>query len=126
MTAQQRAVVGLGEGVSKAGVGRGWWQVDVPAPTENGHANGTAGPPERRQEPAYSLACEGDGLWSLAGTQSGPINLYSLRHQPGHLVATLTGHTSVVSALELLPSEMGAISGSWDGTVRVSTSNASH
>jgi transcriptional activator SPT8 len=122
MTAQQRAVVGLGEGVNKAGVGRGWWAVDTPATAlevPNGTANGQA--PTRKQEPVFSLACQGDGLWTLAGTQSGQINLYSLRHQPGHLIHSLTGHSSVVSALQLLPDETSLLSGSWDGTVRVST-----
>ena len=57
MTAQQRSAVGLGEGVAKAGVARGWWPVEV---------DGATG---WRMEPVYSLACEGDGLWALAGTQ---------------------------------------------------------
>lgn len=53
-------------------------------------------------------------------SKSGPINLSSLRHSPGHLVHTLKGHTNVVSCMTLLPEEKGFISGSWDGTVRVS------
>lgn len=120
MTAQQRAVVGLGESVSKAGVGRGWWSVETPVTglEANGTANGQ--PPLRKQEPVYSLACQGDGLWTLAGTHSGAINLYSLRHQPGYLIHSLTGHSAVVSALQLLPGETSLLSGSWDGTVRVS------
>jgi transcriptional activator SPT8 len=61
MTAQQRSIVGLGEGVSKAGVGRGWWSNEV-----EGSRDGTVG---KRLEPVYSLACEGDGLWALTGTQ---------------------------------------------------------
>lgn len=50
--------------------------------------------------------------------QSGPINLYTLRHSPGQLVHSLKGHSSVVSCMSLLPHEKGLISGSWDGTVR--------
>lgn len=61
MTSQQKAVVGLGEGVSKAGVGRGWWSVEV-----DGIRDGNVG---KRVEPVYSLVCEGDGLWTMAGTQ---------------------------------------------------------
>ena len=61
MTAQQRSAVGLGEGVAKAGVARGWWAVEV-----DGVRDGVVG---RKMEPVYSLACEGDGLWALAGTQ---------------------------------------------------------
>ncbi|WWD18894.1 hypothetical protein CI109_103349 [Kwoniella shandongensis] len=110
MTAQQRSVVGLGETVSKAGVGRGWWANEV-----EGINGGQVG---KRAEPVYSMACEGDALWSLTGTQSGPINMYTLRHTPGHLVHSLKGHTNVVSCMTLLPNEKGFISGSWDGTVR--------
>lgn len=33
---------------------------------------------------------------------------------------TLKGHTNVVSCMTLLPEEKGFVSGSWDGTVRVS------
>jgi len=57
-----------------------------------------------------------------ADGQSGPINLYTLRHAPGHMVHTLRGHQSVVSCLSILPGEQGLLSGSWDGTIRVSTS----
>ncbi|WVQ99819.1 hypothetical protein IAU59_006962 [Kwoniella sp. CBS 9459] len=110
MTAQQRSVVGLGETVSKAGVGRGWWANEV-----DGIA---AGGIQKRSEPVYSMAAESDGLWALTGTQSGPINLYTMRHAPGHLVHSLKGHTNVVSCMALLPSEKGFLSGSWDGTVR--------
>ncbi|KAL7423529.1 Transcription factor spt8 [Cryptotrichosporon argae] len=110
MTSQQRAVVGLGEGVHKAGVARGWWANDVE------HAD--AGAVVTKAEPVYSLACEADALWALTGTQSGPINMYTLRHAPGHHVHSLKGHTNVVSCLSLLPDERGLLSGSWDGTVR--------
>ncbi|OWZ40060.1 transcriptional activator SPT8 [Cryptococcus neoformans c8] len=110
MTAQQRSVVGLGEGMNKAGLPRGWWTNEV-----EGIIGGTVA---KRTEPVYSMACEGDALWALTGTQSGPINLSSLRHSPGHLVHTLKGHTNVVSCMTLLPEEKGFISGSWDGTVR--------
>lgn len=110
MTAQQRAVVGLGEGVHKAGVGRGWWSCEV---------EDSSAPTVKRVEPIFSLACEGDALWALAGSQSGPINLYSLRHKPGHLIHSLKGHTNVVSALQLLPGEKSLLSGSWDGAVKV-------
>jgi len=47
--------------VSKAGVVRGWWSNEV-----EGSRDGTVG---KRLEPVYSLACEGDGLWALTGTQ---------------------------------------------------------
>ncbi|ORY35329.1 WD40-repeat-containing domain protein [Naematelia encephala] len=106
MTAHQKTFVGLGEGINKAGVGKGWW------------ANEVEGINGMRMEPVYSMACEGDGLWAATGTQSGPINLYTIRHSPGHRIHTLKGHTNVVSCLSLLPGEKGLLSGSWDGTVR--------
>ncbi|WWD02379.1 hypothetical protein V865_000418 [Kwoniella europaea PYCC6329] len=62
MTAQQRSVVGLGETINKAGVGRGWWANEV-----EGINNGSVG---KRAEPVYSMACEGDGLFTLTGTQA--------------------------------------------------------
>ncbi|KAI9637216.1 WD40-repeat-containing domain protein [Dioszegia hungarica] len=113
MTAQQRAV---------AGVGRGWWVSDV-APGMDGMGTGTgvgeaAQGGERRAEPVYSLAVEGDGLWALTGTQSGPINMYTLRHSPGHLVHSLRGHSSVVSCMALTTDEKRLLSGSWDGSIR--------
>nr|ODN85992.1 transcriptional activator SPT8 [Cryptococcus depauperatus CBS 7841] len=110
MTAQQRSVVGLGEGVNKAGVTRGWWVSEV-----EGITGGTLA---SRQEPVYSMACEEDALWALTGTQSGPINMFTLRHSPGNHIHTLKGHTNVVSCMTLLPGKKGFISGSWDGTVR--------
>lgn len=133
MTAQQRAVVGLGEGVNKAGVGRGWWAVEVPEARAStpvpgaagasagagGAATGTATPGGKKQEPVYSLACDPDGLWSAAGTQSGDINLYSLRHSPGTLLTSLRGHSNVVSCMQLVD-DTSLLSGSWDGVVRVS------
>lgn len=64
MTAQQRSIVGMGESIGKAGVGRGWWVSDVP-----GTQNEGGGIVERGVEPVYSLAVEGDGLWALTGTQ---------------------------------------------------------
>ena len=58
MTAQQRSAVGFGEGVSKAGVARGWWENDV-----------TGSDGEGRAEPVYSMSVESDGLWALTGTR---------------------------------------------------------
>jgi transcriptional activator SPT8 len=127
MTAQQRSVVGLGESINKAGVFRGWWNNEV--------ESGSGEDAWKGLEPVYSLACQSDALWAASGTrvrfltarelgaddQSGPINLYTLRHSPGHMIHTLRGHQSVVSCLSILPGEQELLSGSWDGTIRVST-----
>lgn len=61
MTAQQRTFVGLGEGLTKGGVPRGWWTNEV-----DGIQGGVV---SKRVEGVYSLAVEGDGLWALSGTQ---------------------------------------------------------
>lgn len=61
MTAQQKTMVGLGEGVSKTGVARGWWANEVDYVKE--------GQATKRLEGVYSMAVEGDGLWALTGTQ---------------------------------------------------------
>ena len=61
MTAQQKTIVGLGEGVNKAGVARGWWSNEV-----EGIKDGAV---SKRLEAVYSMAVEGDGLWALTGTQ---------------------------------------------------------
>lgn len=65
MTAQQRSVVGLGEGVNKAGVSRGWWSNEVFDQSDGEGSDGGW----RSVEPVYSLACESDGLWAAAGTR---------------------------------------------------------
>jgi transcriptional activator SPT8 len=120
-------VVGLGESINKAGVFRGWWNNEV--------ESGSGEDAWKGLEPVYSLACQSDALWAASGTrvrfltarelgaddQSGPINLYTLRHSPGHMIHTLRGHQSVVSCLSILPGEQELLSGSWDGTIRVST-----
>lgn len=81
MTSQQRAVIGMGETISKVGVGRGWWVADVATEPSGG---------ERRSEPVYSLAVEGDGLWTLTGTQVSPYSIGS-----GGCVASNTAYSLV-------------------------------
>ena len=57
-----------------------------------------------------------------AFSQSGPINLSTLRHAPGTLVHALQGpqgHTKAVSALALSSDETSVFSGSWDQSVKV-------
>lgn len=170
MSALQRGVANLGEGVNKAGVAKGYWRNDVEVEEVVGGdaktgttkdkkpQNGTgdaafsfleseqvdAAPAERKRvkrlEPVYSLAMQADGLWTLAGTevsermdpaedrpnifglQSGPINLFTLRHAPGTLVHALQGpegHAKAVSALALSSDETSVFSGSWDQSVKV-------
>lgn len=76
----------------------------------------------RRVEPVYSMAIQSDGLWALQGSKNGAINLATVRHSPGHIAHVLTGgdqgHSKPVSALCVLPSETGFVSGSWDQSVK--------
>jgi transcriptional activator SPT8 len=99
LSALQRGVANLGEGVNKAGVAKGYWRNDVEVeevvggdakngsikdkkpPTGAGDAafsfleseQANAAPAERKKvkrlEPVYSLAMQADGLWTLAGTE---------------------------------------------------------
>ena len=67
--------------------------------------------------PVYSLAVQNQGLWLLAGTESGKIRLQSIRHQEGKEIALLSQHSSAVSQLVLSSDERSLLSGSWDKTV---------
>lgn len=69
--------------------------------------------------PVHSLAIQQDALWSLAGTQSGNINLTSLRHDPGQLRHVLRKHTSAVSAMALTSDDTELVSGGWDRSVHL-------
>lgn len=55
--------------------------------------------------------------------QSGPINLFTVRHDPGRLCHTLVGHRDLVSSLALNHDEKSLFSASWDGEAIVSLSS---
>ena len=65
----------------------------------------------------YSLAVQHEGLWLLSGLESGGINLQSIRHEEGKLIACLRKHKSAVSVLKLAQDEQSLLSGSWDKSV---------
>ncbi|KAI9615465.1 hypothetical protein H4Q26_011404 [Puccinia striiformis f. sp. tritici PST-130] len=86
--------------------------------------------------PVYSLAIHNEELWGLSGTESGNINLFTIRHDEGHirhvfkasnpptpgpLTATsdVRGHKpgSVISSIDLNSDQNIAFSGGWDGIV---------
>ncbi|KAJ9110673.1 hypothetical protein QFC19_001502 [Naganishia cerealis] len=151
LSAVQRGVANLGEGVNKAGVARGYWKNEAEVEEviggeaggggkardkkphmgndsafsflESGQANTAVSERKRvkRLEPVHSLAVQSDGLWALCGTESGSINLTTVRHAPGTIVHALQGpegHTKAVSALCLSSDETKAFSGSWDQTIK--------
>ncbi|KAF3035691.1 Transcription factor spt8 [Didymella heteroderae] len=91
------------DSVTKAGVLLSYWENEDPA----------ADAPS----PVYSLAVHHQALWLLSGTEAGGINLQSVRHQEGHRITTMKGHTSAVSVLTLAADETSVLSGSWDKTI---------
>ncbi|KAI0035916.1 WD40-repeat-containing domain protein, partial [Vararia minispora EC-137] len=104
LTAPQRHHAGVVEGILKAGQIRSWWE-------------NPAGSPSFGEElsPVFSLALHGDALWGLAGTSTGSINLCTVRHEPGRLIHSMSGHRGPVSALALQHDEKGFFSAGWDG-----------
>jgi transcriptional activator SPT8 len=67
--------------------------------------------------PVYSLDVHSSALWGLSGLTSGGINLFTIRHEEGHVHHVLRGHTAPVSALSITADEMACVSGSWDRNV---------
>ncbi|OSS53827.1 hypothetical protein B5807_00249 [Epicoccum nigrum] len=92
------------DSVTKAGVLLSYW--------DNEDSAGGDGP-----SPVYSLAVNHQSLWLLSGTESGGINLQTVRHNEGHRIHTLKAHTSAVSVLTLAADEASVLSGSWDKTI---------
>lgn len=67
--------------------------------------------------PVYSLAVHRQALWLLSGTETGAINLQSVRHEEGKRITSLYKHTSAVSVLSLAADERSVLSGSWDKNI---------
>ncbi|KAF9265443.1 WD40 repeat-like protein [Marasmius fiardii PR-910] len=107
LTAPQRHHSGVVEGIMKAAQIRFWWE--NPYPLTPGIEI------ERALAPVYSLAMQSDALWTLAGTDTGPINLFTVRHEPGRVCHTLLGHRGAVSSMSVDHDEKGVFSAGWDG-----------
>ncbi|ERF74745.1 hypothetical protein EPUS_04914 [Endocarpon pusillum Z07020] len=99
--------------VVKAGVMMTYW--------ENWDVNSRSGMSQNAVDavvsPVYSLASQHQGLWLLAGLESGNIRLQSIRHEEGKEIALLQKHTSAVSVLSISSDEKSFLSGSWDKSV---------
>ena len=91
------------DSVVKAGVLVSYWENEEPPSTG-----------EHVMSPVYSLAVHSQALWLLSGTESGGINLQSVRHDEGKRITCLKQHSSAVSVLTLAPDEKSVLSGSWD------------
>ncbi|KAF9013876.1 WD40-repeat-containing domain protein [Cyathus striatus] len=115
LTAPQRHHAGVVEGLIKSAQIRFWWENPplLPDPTKVNAA--TTSEEDPGPVPVYSLAMHSDALWSLAGTDSGHINLFTLRHEPGRLVHVMNKHKGPVSSLCLDYDEKGFFSAGWDG-----------
>ena len=98
------------DSVTKAGVLLSYWE------NEHEHEHEDSGGADA-PSPVYALAVHHQSLWLLSGTESGAINLQSVRHNEGHRIHTLKAHTSAVSVLTLAHDETSVLSGSWDKTI---------
>ncbi|KAI8456722.1 WD40-repeat-containing domain protein [Phakopsora pachyrhizi] len=85
--------------------------------------------------PVYSLAVHSEELWGVSGTESGNINLFTVRHDEGQIrhifksaelppaplshSSPIVGHKTgtVVSCLDLNHDQNVLYSGGWDGNV---------
>lgn len=142
LSTQQRSMATLGEGVNKGGVVKGYYRNEaemeqvVGDSEEDAQAGGPALPwmqnapsqstretiKVKKMQPVYSMAVQSDGLWAASGTESGVINLATLRHDPGKIVHTFDTterHVKPVSALLLTTDEQYMFSGSWDKQIKV-------
>lgn len=97
------------DSVVKAGVLMSYWDNEESTAKNPGD--------DQMLSPVYSLAVQSQALWVLSGLESGSINLYSVRHDEGKLIASLQKHTSAVSVLTLDREEKSVLSGSWDKNV---------
>lgn len=112
LTAPQRHHAAVVEGLMKSGQLRCWWE----NPSSPPELPKLTAEEESGLAPVYSLAMQSDALWALAGTDSGAINLFTLRHEPGRLCHVMTGHNrTAISALCLDYDEKGFFSAGWDG-----------
>ncbi len=99
------------DSVVKAGVLMSYWENEEPSPPS------ARGAEEHILSPVYSLAVHSQALWLLAGTESGGINLQSLRHDEGKRITCMQRHSNAVSVLQLAPDEKSVLSGSWDKNI---------
>lgn len=97
------------DSVTKAGVLMSYWENEDTLDKSDNN--------EFALSPVYSLAVQHQALWLLSGTESGGINLQTVRHQEGKRITSLYGHTSAVSVMQLSNDETSLLSGSWDKTV---------
>ncbi|CCJ30043.1 unnamed protein product, partial [Pneumocystis jirovecii] len=98
------------DSIINAGVLLSYWEnkslQESPASTST-HSN-------NKLSPVYCLAVNKHALWMLSSLDTGDINLQTVRHDEGKILATMKQHVSPVSVLKLSSCETKALSGSWD------------
>jgi WD40 repeat protein len=62
-------------------------------------------------------------FFDSSNSQTGQINLFTVRHEPGRLFHVMQGHRGPVSALALQHDERGFFSAGWDGQALVRIRN---
>ncbi|KAG2020238.1 hypothetical protein CC2G_005602 [Coprinopsis cinerea AmutBmut pab1-1] len=128
LTQPQRQHAGVVEGLFKSGQIRCWWEnpaigesqrrlglLSNLAMPQSGPFISTFGDDSDGLAPVYSLLMHSDGLWALAGSDSGHINLFTVRHEPGRLIHTMDKHRGPVSAMAMDYDEKSFFSAGWDG-----------
>jgi transcriptional activator SPT8 len=102
------------DSVTKAGVLASYWENEE---STNDTPSRQSYDEDMSRSPVYSLCVPNSGLWLLSGTESGNINVQTVRHNEGTRIHTLREHKSAVSVLYLAPDERSVLSGSWDKTI---------
>lgn len=120
LSAPQRHQAGVVEGLMKAGQIKFWWENPAYSESRKGFVGGQAnhGTSARGEEglaPVYSMLMQSDALWALTGSDTGHINLFTVRHEPGRLAHVMDQHKSPISAMSMDHGEKGFFSASWDG-----------
>lgn len=113
LSAPQRHHAGVVEGLMKAGQLHFWWE--NPAAPSSKKSNGALLDDDSGLSPVYSLAMHSDALWALGGSDTGHINLCTVRHEPGRLCHVMNGHKGPVSGLAIDYDEKSFFSAGWDG-----------
>ncbi|TFK29991.1 WD40 repeat-like protein [Coprinopsis marcescibilis] len=135
LTAPQRQHAGVVEGLMKSGQIRSWWENPSRPESQRrlgllsgsslaaNNIYGAAGTlfshttveEGETLSPVRSMIMHSDGLWALAGTNAGHINLFTVRHEPGKLIHVMDKHHDSVSALAMDYGEKGFFSAGCDG-----------
>ena len=74
---------------------------------------------QKDPSPVSGLDVHSEGLWCLAGTAKGKINMHSVRLKPGAYIHTFAGHVDTVSDIKISDSQTSAVSGDSKGKLNV-------